>query len=93
MTGFIGLLDTVRDYTLHYIITSCCFVAATNGRRFSLSSCPQHSLKVLLLLNPTCLLKYVFNCEHDFSYFDPDYLTIGLTVTGLARSYCGSTLS
>jgi hypothetical protein len=28
-------------------------------RGFSLSSCPQHSLKVLLLLNPVCVLKYV----------------------------------
>jgi hypothetical protein len=41
-------------------------------RSFSLSSCPQHSLKVHLLLNPTCLLKYVLNCEQNFSYFDPD---------------------
>jgi hypothetical protein len=33
---------------------------------FSLSSCPQHSLKVLLLLNPLCLLKYVLNCDTAF---------------------------
>jgi hypothetical protein len=38
---------------------------------FSLSSCPQHSQKVLLLLNPMYLLKYVLNCEQNFSYFDP----------------------
>jgi hypothetical protein len=55
---------------------------------FSLSSCPQRSLKVLLLLNPTCLLKYVLNCEQNFSYFDTDFPTYGLTVTGLARVYC-----
>jgi hypothetical protein len=23
-------------------------------------------------LNATCLLKYVLNCEQQFSYFDPD---------------------
>jgi hypothetical protein len=28
------------------------------------------ALKVLLLLNPTCL--YVLNCERNFSYPDPD---------------------
>jgi hypothetical protein len=39
---------------------------------FSLSSCPQQSLKVLLLLNPMCLLKYVLNCEQNLSYFDLD---------------------
>jgi hypothetical protein len=33
---------------------------------FSLPSCPQHSLKVLLLLNPTCLLNYLINCEQKF---------------------------
>jgi hypothetical protein len=38
-------------------------------RGFSLSSCPQHSLKVLLLLNVTCLLKYALNCEQIFSFF------------------------
>jgi hypothetical protein len=37
-------------------------------RGFSLSSCPQHSLKALLLLNATCLLKYVLNCEQNFSF-------------------------
>jgi CRISPR/Cas system CMR subunit Cmr6 (Cas7 group RAMP superfamily) len=36
---------------------------------FSLFSCPQHSLKVLLLLNPMCLLKYVLNCKLNFSFF------------------------
>jgi hypothetical protein len=36
---------------------------------FNLSSCSQHSLKVLLLLNPMCLLKYVLNCEQNFSFF------------------------
>jgi hypothetical protein len=35
-------------------------------RGFSLSSCPQHGLKVLLLLTPTYLLKYVLNCEQNF---------------------------
>jgi hypothetical protein len=30
---------------------------------FSLSSCPQHSLKALLLLNPLCLFKYVLKCD------------------------------
>jgi hypothetical protein len=38
-------------------------------RGSSLSSCPQHSLKVLLLLNATCLLKYVLSCEQKFSFF------------------------
>jgi hypothetical protein len=38
-------------------------------RGFSLSNCPQHSLKVLLLLNPMCLLKYVLSCEYNFSFF------------------------
>jgi hypothetical protein len=33
------------------------------------------------------LLKYVLNCEQHFS-FNPDYLTTGVTVTGLARVYC-----
>jgi hypothetical protein len=36
---------------------------------FSLSSCPQHSLKILTLLNSTCLSKYVLNLERNFSYF------------------------
>jgi hypothetical protein len=36
-------------------------------RGFSLSSCPQHSLKVLLLLNATLLMKYVLNCEEHIS--------------------------
>jgi hypothetical protein len=36
---------------------------------FSHSSCPQHSLKVLLPLNPICLLKYVLSCEQNFSFF------------------------
>jgi hypothetical protein len=52
---------------------------------FSLSSCPQHSLKVLLLLNPMCLLKYVLNCEHNFSFF---MFRFRLTVTGLMRDCC-----
>jgi hypothetical protein len=43
-------------------------------RGFSLSNCPQHSLKVLLvqsllLLNPICLLKYVLKCEQNFLFF------------------------
>jgi hypothetical protein len=38
-------------------------------RGFSVFSCPQHSLKVLLLLNPTCLLKHVLNSEKNFSFF------------------------
>jgi hypothetical protein len=52
-------------------------------RGFSLSSCPQHSLKALLLLNPMCLLKCVLDCEKHFSYLDPNpnYPTFGLTVT------------
>jgi hypothetical protein len=33
-------------------------------------------------------LKYVLNCEENFSYFYLDYLTSRLTVTGLARAYC-----
>jgi hypothetical protein len=28
------------------------------------------------------------NSIFHFSYFDPDYPTVGLTVTGLARVYC-----
>jgi hypothetical protein len=32
-----------------------------------------------------CLLKCVLYCEQIFSYFDPDYLTSGLTITGLVR--------
>jgi hypothetical protein len=51
-------------------------------RGFSLSSCPKHSLKVFLFLNVTCLLKYVLNCEQNFSCFDPDYPTSELTVAG-----------
>jgi hypothetical protein len=38
-------------------------------RGFSLSSCPQHSLKFPLLLKPMCLLKYVLNCDHNFLIF------------------------
>jgi hypothetical protein len=33
------------------------------------------------------LLKYVLNCEQNFSYFELDYPTSGLTVTGLERDY------
>jgi hypothetical protein len=51
----------------------------------SLSSCSEHSLKLLLLLNATCLLKYVLNCEQHFSCFGLDYPTPVLIVTGLAR--------
>jgi hypothetical protein len=54
-------------------------------RGFSLSSRPQHTLKVLLLLTPMCLLKYVLNCEQNSSFF---IFRSGLTVTGLARVYC-----
>jgi hypothetical protein len=36
---------------------------------FSLSSCPKHSLKDLLLLNSMCLFKHVLNCEYNFSFF------------------------
>jgi NAD-dependent dihydropyrimidine dehydrogenase PreA subunit len=52
---------------------------------FCLSSCPQHSLKALLLLNPLWLLKYVLNPEKNFSfsYFGPVYFT-----SGLERTYC-----
>jgi hypothetical protein len=42
-------------------------------------------------LNAMCLLKYELNFERHFSYFNPDYPTYGLTVTGLAR-YCTSIL-
>jgi hypothetical protein len=35
-----------------------------------------------------CLLKLVLNCEQDFSYLSVDYLTSGLTITGLGRIYC-----
>jgi hypothetical protein len=38
-------------------------------------------------LNAVCLLEYVHNCEQHFSYFDPDYLTSGLTVTVLVSVY------
>jgi hypothetical protein len=38
-------------------------------------------------------LKYVFNYEQNFSCFDPDYPASGLTVAGLARVYCTSTIS
>jgi hypothetical protein len=55
-------------------------------RGFSLSSCPQHRLKGLLLLNPMCVFKvYVLKCEQNFLFFDPDYPASGLTVTGLSR--------
>jgi hypothetical protein len=57
-------------------------------RGFSLFSCPQHSLKLLLLLNAMCLLKYVLDCEKNYLNFDPDYPKYGLTVTGLARVRC-----
>jgi ferredoxin len=33
---------------------------------------------------------YVFNCEQHFSYFDPDYPTFTLNVTGLARVHCNA---
>jgi hypothetical protein len=36
----------------------------------------------------TSVLKYVFNYEQHFSYFNPDYLTSGLTVTSLVSVYC-----
>jgi hypothetical protein len=32
-------------------------------------------------------VKYVLSCEQHFSYFDSDYPTSGLTVTGLERVY------
>jgi hypothetical protein len=38
-------------------------------RGFSFSSCPQLSLKVLLLLNHMCPLMYVVNCEQNFFRF------------------------
>jgi hypothetical protein len=34
-----------------------------------------------------CLLEYVLNCDQNFTYFDPDYPTSGLTLTGLTRVY------
>lgn len=55
---------------------------------FSLSSHLQHSLKFLLVRNPMYLLKHVLNCAQNFSYFDLDYLTYGLTVSRLVRVYC-----
>jgi hypothetical protein len=39
---------------------------------FSLSSCPQHSLRVVFPLKRKRLLEYVTNFEHNSSYFDPD---------------------
>jgi hypothetical protein len=53
-------------------------------RDFSLSSWPQQNLKVLLLLNPICLLKCVLNFEQDFLFF---IFRPGLPVTGLARGF------
>jgi hypothetical protein len=41
-------------------------------------------------LNATCPLKYVLNCEQNFSYFCPNYPTSGLIVTGLARLHSSS---
>jgi hypothetical protein len=49
-------------------------------RGFSLSS-----LEILLLINPTCLLKYVLNYEQNVSFF---IFRSGLTVTRLTRVYC-----
>jgi hypothetical protein len=45
---------------------------------FGLSNCPQHCLKVLLLI------KYVFNCEENILFF---IFQSGLTVAGLAMVY------
>jgi hypothetical protein len=53
-------------------------------RGFSLSSCPQNSLKVLLLLN-VMSLKVCTQLWTEFSTFRS-----GLTVTVLARVYCTS---
>jgi hypothetical protein len=39
-------------------------------------------------LNAMCLLMYVLNREQNFLYFNPDYPTSELTVTGLAWIYC-----
>jgi hypothetical protein len=52
---------------------------------FSVSSRPQHSPKALLVLNVTCLLMYVLNCEQNLSFF---IFRSGLTVTVLALDYC-----
>jgi hypothetical protein len=38
---------------------------------FTLSSCPQYSLKALLPINPMCLLKYILNCEQNFPWRMP----------------------
>jgi hypothetical protein len=38
-------------------------------RGFSISICPEQSLKVLLLRYLTCLLKYVLDCEQNFFIF------------------------
>jgi hypothetical protein len=48
-------------------------------RGFSLSSCPQHSLKVLLPL-----LKYVLNCEQNFSFFD---ISIRINCNRISESF------
>jgi hypothetical protein len=42
------------------------------------------------LLNAVCLLKYVLNCEQNFSYF---IFWSRLSVTGLGRVYCISTIT
>jgi hypothetical protein len=56
-------------------------------RGFSLSSCPQPSLKVLLLLNAMRLLKYVLNCEQKFSFLIYRW---GLSVSRLTKVCCTS---
>lgn len=35
----------------------------------SFLSCPQHSSKILLLLNPKCILKCVHKCEQNVSFY------------------------
>jgi hypothetical protein len=54
-------------------------------RGVSVSNCHQHSLKVLLLLNAVCLLKYVLKCEQSFSFL---IIWSRLTITRLASVYC-----
>jgi hypothetical protein len=50
---------------------------------FSFSSCPQHSLKALMLLNSMCLLNVKELFVFKFSYLIP-----GLTLTVLVRICC-----
>jgi hypothetical protein len=59
---FLPLLETEIQGLLHPAQANLVFW-------FQFSSCPQHSLKALVLLNPTCLLKCILNCEQNFLFF------------------------